>query len=477
MNTGLNEHITEYLQRILSDEETQQYFDFLEQNHSVYIRVNELKADRKKVADTLKGRYGIETEEVENIPYALKIVKDEVGIGKTVEHILGHFYLQSLSSMIPPIVLNPSAEDRVLDLCAAPGSKSTQLAQIMENRGTLVCNEIQADRLGTLVFNTERMNLLNTGVIHQRGEWLSKSYGNHFDKVLVDAPCSGLGILQKKEEVNKWWNVSRAENLADIQQRLLVSGIKMLRTGGELVYSTCTMTVEENEMLLDKVLKKYPLEIVPIEVPVPTIEGKTTYLDYIFEDSITLAKRILPWAIDSEGFFVVKLRKTDDIQAPKQDSPPSKDITYSSYKKMKKHLSLLQETFGVSDKDLERFMYLKTPKNVFILNSDWDDPSPTLFKKVGLRLGNFDRNDQIILHSTAAQVLAPYMTRNVFNVENSDDLRSYLGGGIIKGEFPYKGHVAVKWEGEIIGTAASTGNGIKSRFPRAHRTQEIYVAD
>jgi len=163
--------------------------------------------------------------------------------------------------MLPPIVLHPSEKDLVLDLCSAPGSKTTQLAEMMKNKGRLVVNELEMDRIKALVFNLDKMNFLNCGIVHQRGEILSKYYDSYFDKILVDAPCSGLGIIQKKSEVNKWWSVERVNNLVEIQNKLLVSAIKMLKVGGELVYSTCTLTPEENELIINRILEKYPVDV------------------------------------------------------------------------------------------------------------------------------------------------------------------------------------------------------------------------
>ena len=112
----------------------------------------------------------------------------------------------------------------------------------MNNEGTLIANEIQLRRLKALVHNVERMNIVNTGIVHQKGELLSKVYENYFDKILVDAPCSGLGIIQKKDEVTKWWDEKKVNILADLQLKLLIASIKMLKEGGEVVYSTCTLT-------------------------------------------------------------------------------------------------------------------------------------------------------------------------------------------------------------------------------------------
>ncbi|MCU0364422.1 MAG: hypothetical protein MUE93_01955 [Ignavibacteriaceae bacterium] len=137
-------------------------------------------------------------------------------------------------------MLSPTSTDLVLDLCSAPGSKTTQLAEMMDNKGILIVNELEIDRIKALVFNLDKMNFLNYGVLNSRGEILSKYYNSYFDKILVDAPCSGLGIIQKKNEVGKWWSIERVNNLVEIQNKLLVSAIKMLKVGGELVYSTCS---------------------------------------------------------------------------------------------------------------------------------------------------------------------------------------------------------------------------------------------
>jgi len=135
---------------------------------------------------------------------ALKITDGFDYAGSTLEIAFGFYYMQALTSMLPPIVLHPSEKDLVLDLCSAPGSKTTQLAEMMKNKGRLVVNELEMDRIKALVFNLDKMNFLNCGIVHQRGEILSKYYDSYFDKILVDAPCSGLGIIQKKSEVNKW---------------------------------------------------------------------------------------------------------------------------------------------------------------------------------------------------------------------------------------------------------------------------------
>ena len=254
----ISENVYEYLTEIYGESSAKKYLNFVQENPSVYVRVNSLKTSRNLLVKKLSERYGIVSDHFDILPDALKFNQHEEDLGKTLEIALGHYYIQGFSSMLPPLVLNPSANDKVLDLCSAPGSKTTQIAEMMLNKGTLIVNDVQLDRIKALVYNLDRLNIVNTGVIHSKGEILSKYFENYFDKILVDAPCSSLGIMQKKAEVNKLWSLEKVNRLHEIQVRLLVSAIKMLKAGGEIVYSTCTLSPEENELVINKLLKKYP---------------------------------------------------------------------------------------------------------------------------------------------------------------------------------------------------------------------------
>ena len=203
----VSEKVYTYLCAVFGDDAAKQYWAFVKKPPTKYIRVNELKISRADLAKRLYDNYGISTEELEFPANALKITGGYEFVGTTLELIFGLYYIQGVSSMFPPIVLNPSVTDTVLDLCSAPGSKTTQLAELMKNKGKLVVNEVQIDRIKALVFNLDKMNFLNYGVLNSKGEILSKYYDSYFDKILVDAPCSGLGIIQKKNEVNKWWSL------------------------------------------------------------------------------------------------------------------------------------------------------------------------------------------------------------------------------------------------------------------------------
>ncbi len=475
--TEVSDNIYSYLNSLYGKQAAGKYIDFIKSEPAQYIRVNTTKADAKYLAQTLREKYSIFTENVPFINNALKIKANNELVGKTIEHINGEYYIQSLSSMIPPLVLSPSADDVVLDLCAAPGSKTTGLAELMQNRGSLIANETALDRIKMLVYNLDRMNTMNTGVIHYKGEWLSKIYSEHFDKILVDAPCSGLGIIQKKGEVNNWWSVERAKRLGELQLKLLVAAIKMLKEGGLIVYSTCTLTPEENEFVINKVLQKYPLEIEEIDLPVKCEEGFTFYNNEKLNPAISRARRILPWEVDSDGFFMVRLRKTGATKSPEVSIPKKPVLHLLNYdnKLVSKFLSNIKDDFGIDIGVLKNYKYLIKRNDIYFVDKNWTDNNPGLFERVGERFGVIDKNSKVILHTQAAQVLQQEIKDRIYSIENIEELNTYLSGGTIKSNFMPFGQCSVKYSGNILGTAVATESGIKSRFPRSKRTQEILI--
>lgn len=474
---NLSENIYNYLLSLYGEEAANKYDKYVASDPQKYIRINPLKTSPEYLQMLLKNNYGITSETVSRIPNALKILDDSDGVlGKTIEHISGLYYIQSLSSMLPPLVLNPSDKDIVLDLCAAPGSKTTELGELMNNRGTLISNEIQNDRLRMLAYNVGRMNLVNTGIIHSKGELLSKIYSEYFDKILVDAPCSGLGIVQKKGEVSNWWSKERSERLGELQLKLLIAAVKMARPGGEIVYSTCTLTVEENEMVLDTVLRKYPVEVMETEIPFKTHYGIISYEGKRMNPELEKAKRILPWEISSEGFFLIKLKKTGETTSPEQISLRKKEIKFlkADSKELVKQLTKLSDIFGIEKKMFHRYRYYFKKNDIYFTAGEWHDDNPGLFEKIGIKFGILDRNNEIILHTNAAQILGNLISRSIYQLENQDELKIYLEGGTIKKDTGNYGQYIVKYRNLLLGTAVISKTGIKSRFPRSKRTQEIH---
>ncbi len=476
----ISDKVYNYLTNLFGEGSAKKYLDFVEENPSVYVRVNPLKISRDGLVERLKNRYGIEPEIFTSLPNALKFQEHEEDLGKTLEIALGYYYIQGFSSMLPALVLNPTADDKVLDLCSAPGSKTTQMAELMQNSGTLIVNEVQQDRIKALIYNLDRLNIINTGVIHSKGELLSKYYQNYFDKILVDSPCSGLGIIQKKIEVNAWWNLDRVFKLHELQVRLLVSAIKMLKVGGELVYSTCTLTPEENELVVNKLLKKYPVEIEKINLPIEHRNGFTEYNGEQLHPDLNKAVRILPWEADSDGFFMIKLKKTSEIE-PTEETKSKKsytsEILKSDDKKIKKYLSSIAEVFRMDEKVFSEFNFILKRNDLFFINKNWNTHTPGIFHRIGTKFGTIDNKGNLVLHTHAAQILKAHITKNIYQVKDKEELRIYLAGGLIPNKEREPGQLVVKYNDYVLGTAVVTSGGIKSRFPRSKRTQKIRLGE
>lgn len=470
----VSSNIRQYLSDLFG-ESADQYIKFLNTGYNTYIRRG-IRCSDERLNSGLSA-YGITLQKHSKVNPAYIVLEGEELAGKTLQHLMGMYYIQSLSSMIPPIVLNPRHNELVLDLCAAPGSKTTQLAEMMENRGTLVSNEISVERVKTLVHNIDRMNLINTGVLNKQGELLSRVYSNYFDKILVDAPCSALGVLQKKQEVSRWWNEERVSVLSAIQIKLLISAVKMLKPGGEIVYSTCTLTPEENELIINLVLNKYPVEILDIELPVNASEGITLYKNEKLHSGLSRARRILPWEVNSEGFFIAKLRKTS-VTESKEFSAGAQDpgFTGSSSRLIRDHLSELSENYGIDHGLWASVKFLFRGNDIFFTSSEWNAENLSAFTRIGTRFGSIGKNGKLQLHSYAAQYFSGSIQGNVYDITNPAELRSYLGGGIIRTDIhDSKVTKVIRYNDMVLGTAVPVQNGLKSQFPKSKRMQEFII--
>ena len=218
----------------------------------------------------------------------------------------GYIYLQSLSSMVPPLVLNPKKGEKVLDLTAAPGSKTTQMAALMENEGYILANELDKIRSERLQYNVKSQGAEIVEVINGRGEKIGNSYPEYFDKVLLDTPCSGEGrFLLGKPMTYKDWSLKKVNQLVKIQKKLFESAYNATKKNGIMVYSTCTINKEENEYILDWAINNFDIKLLEINLNIKeAIKGDNTGLN----GSIDKAIKILP-SKNMEGFFVAKIVK------------------------------------------------------------------------------------------------------------------------------------------------------------------------
>jgi tRNA (cytosine49-C5)-methyltransferase len=289
------------------------YSDYLEYSTKYIrksIRVNTLKIG----IDELKARLS-SLWELEQVPWCKEgfwITYREgkrFDIGNLPEHQLGYIYVQDAASMIPPVVLSPNEGDIVLDMCAAPGSKTTQMAQYMKNSGLLVANDTQGVRLSSLGINLQRCGILNHIVTKMDGERLTKK-SEIFDKILVDAPCSGTGTLRRNFKIAEMWSPGLVKRMATIQHKLVRNAFNLLKVGGEMVYSTCTLEPEEDEEIVDRLLREFPnADLLDIELDIKRSPAITQYGGRTYDSRVEKCLRIYPQDNDSEGFFVAKIKK------------------------------------------------------------------------------------------------------------------------------------------------------------------------
>ena len=269
------------------------------------LRVNNIKSDIQKVMNELKEK-GIKFDRVQWYKDALvmKNVKEKQ-IQDLEMYEDGEIYLQSLSSMVPPLVLNPKPNEKVLDLTAAPGSKTTQIATMMQNKGYILANELDSLRCERLKYNVEKQGATIIEVNNGRGEIIGKIYEGYFDKVLLDAPCSGEGrFLANDAKTYRSWSERTVKELAKLQKKLFRSAYQSLKTGGELVYSTCTLNREENEEILEWAIS----ELEGLRLKNINLEIKNAVKGISENKEIEKSIKILP-SKDTEGFFVAHFKK------------------------------------------------------------------------------------------------------------------------------------------------------------------------
>jgi NOL1/NOP2/sun family putative RNA methylase len=237
------------------------------------------------------------------------LVGPDPRLGHTLEYALGAYYVQAAATTLAVAALDPQPGERVLDLCAAPGGKATQIAAAMQGQGLLVINELQRRRFPSLIGQLERCGVHHEVVTKAPGPVLARYFHNYFDRVLLDAPCSGDGVVRKDQQLLAYWSPADARRQADTQLGLLRAAFHMLRPGGVLVYSTCSLSLEENEDVLLRLLRQEP-EAVDL-LPVPQVDSPPlpSELAQAYPPALGLCARVWPHRYDSEGAFVARLRK------------------------------------------------------------------------------------------------------------------------------------------------------------------------
>lgn len=392
--------------------------------------------------------------------------------GKNPDYYAGLYYVQEPTAMAAVEALDPKPGDWVLDLCAAPGGKSTQIGAKLQGEGLLVSNELVNSRAGILSTNIERMGIANAIVTNEFPERLADSFYEGFDRILVDAPCSGEGMFRKDPGALADWSLERVTRCSAKQEKILDSAHRLLKPGGVLVYATCTFSPEENEAIIEAFIKKYDYQLDGINLPGLLDHGRA---DWTLNQTPELEKtiRIMPMNVKGEGHFIARLIKRGSAET----TPPTPGYAKSRLKKATKaelqDYQAFAEAFLVPDfyKPLGQRLYL-LGEHLYALPDEVALAEIANLKllRAGLHLGTFKKN-RFEPGYALAMALKGAQFNNVVDLEDEELAYQYLKGEALNLSAP-KGWVLICYRGYPLGFGKASEGQIKNHYPKGLRIRK-----
>lgn len=414
------------IKQLIPETEWELFFEKVTQPLPKTIRLNPHSKLKKEIPKNWQ------LTPVSEIPEAFFIQREnqkEQPLGKTMEHFSGQIYVQSLSSMLPVKILDPQPEEKILDMCSAPGSKTTFIAEKMENRGLLVCNEPSSSRSKKLSANLQRMGTLNYIMTQSDGTKMAYFFGQEFDKILLDAPCSSEGFARRDASYfDRMWSEKKIFEAAKLQKRLITSAFQMLNPYGTMVYSTCTSAPEENEFIIKHLLDTYPeAELLDIDLgTIPAREGITEFNgEKIPPEIAQKVRRIYPhtenenWS--SESFFISLIHK----KAPQKLTPPKKPFMKNPPFVLKKQRNAeittrLAKKFGIDKTIFKPFNFVEKDKEFILTNrSSVAFCQKNLYRKFGQKIIDKDGN----ITNEFALIFGKFATKNLIQINETQKKR------------------------------------------------------
>lgn len=303
---GYNAFLTNLFMQMFQPGELIEFLEANEAPRPTTLRVNTLRARRRDVARSLIDR-GVNLDPIKWSDVGLQVFDSSVPLGATPEYLAGQYMLQGAASFLPVVALDPQPHERVLDMCAAPGGKTTYIAALMKNTGQLFANELSRERCASLTANIHRLGVKNCIVTCMNGIDYARHI-NGFDRILLDAPCSGLGVISRDPSVKVNRTEEDIQRSKALQQQLLMTAVDMLKPGGTVVYSTCSVAIQENEEVVDFVIsRRKGLKVVPVELSFGT-PGFTRFRSKRMHDTIKHSRRFYPHLHNTDGFYFCKLQ-------------------------------------------------------------------------------------------------------------------------------------------------------------------------
>ena len=413
-------------------EEYEDFLRSLERPRAVALRFNPLKG-KQPVMDFVQ----------ESVPWEPQgfYYDPDSRPGLHVYHEAGVYYLQEASAMAPVFLLDPQPGERICDLCAAPGGKTTQIAGRMGGEGFLLCNEINPKRAKILSRNIERMAVANALVTNEHPANLAKKYPAFFDRVLVDAPCSGEGMFRKEEAAVTDWSQETVEMCARRQAEILHSAARLVRPGGRLVYSTCTFAPEEDEMAVSAFLQEHPeFEPEMLEAPwfVPGENG---------------SHRMWPHKLLGEGHFAAVLRKISGEES---------ETEIPQGEKLPKEWAAFAKELGIT---LTEGKAVSFGQNLYWAPADLPDIRKIKVMRPGLELGTVKKDRFEPAHALALWLKECRNTEHYG--ASSEEMKAYLHGDVVPSQ--KKGWCLVCADDYSIGWGKGDGRVLKNHYPKGLR--------
>lgn len=389
----------------------------------------------------------------------------------------GLYYLQEPSAMTPASRLKVQPGERVLDLCAAPGGKATELGAALQGEGLLVANDINTARARALLRNLELFGISNSFVTNEPPHVLAERFPEFFHKIMVDAPCSGEGMFRKNPAVVDSWQEKGPEYFSKLQREIIVQAADMLLPGGMMFYSTCTFSPLENEKTITHLLKERPdMEVIPMEDYEGFAEGLTSYRGEVFDESCKLCRRIWPHKMPGEGHFMALLHKKSGTQQQVQQTVSQSSIWWEKCKGLNKEQKAAAEDFfshvniAYDGKRIDvrgdNLYYLPAPKY---------DGRGLHFLRNGLFMGEFKKKRFEPSQPFALALHAQDFDQVLDFPADDERLSRYLRGetldvsDLIAGEKKRKGWQLVMVAGHPLGFGKLVNNNLKNKYPAGWR--------
>jgi 16S rRNA (cytosine1407-C5)-methyltransferase len=403
-------------------------------------------------------------------------------IGRDLLHVLGHFYLQEAASMLPPSLLDAQPGERILDMSAAPGSKTTQLASRMQGRGLILANDVQEQRLWTLKSALHRLGVHNVLVTKKVGQWFSKHMTERFNRVLCDAPCTAEGTVRKDSDSLRYCSAENREKMARLQYQLLEAAIHTTVTHGRIVYSTCTLTPEENEGVVSQILERFAGQVEIVDPrTLPSVAGWD--MTKAIEDSLRVqehlksvgpwplalgtfpALRLWPQTYDTEGFFSAVLRKV----APTREVEPLDRVHFEERElprsRVREVAAQMEKRFGASFLEEDDRLF-ERGEQLLLANSDVACFTlPVSDYSLGLPFGKRLTDGRVLMHHEFATLRGGRATDNVVEISDTE-LPELLAGKDLTCDPALHGQVMLKHAGIPIGHSLAKEGRLKNNIPR-----------